>query len=174
MIKFKSLLTAPVLILNANYEPLNVCSTKRALSLIFADKASLVLNGRGFIQTVSNKYPAPSIIRLDHMIRRPRPIVNLSKQEVFRRDNFTCQYCGRKAVNLTIDHVIPKHLGGSHSWTNLVTACPGCNHKKGGKTIDQANMKLLRQPQAPDASAVYRFGRYLNANQDWLPFIRGW
>ena len=174
MTKFKSLLSAPVLVLNVNYEPLNVCSTKRALVLIFSDKASLVLNGRGYIKTVSSKFPAPSIIRLGNMIKRPRPIVNLSKQEIYRRDNYTCQYCGRKTTQLTIDHVIPKHLGGLHSWNNLVAACPGCNHKKGGKTIEQANMRLLRYPKSPEASAVYRFGRYLHSNKDWLPFIKGW
>lgn len=171
---FKSLLSAPVLVLNANYEPLNVCSTKRALVLILSEKASLVSNGRGYIKTVSSQFPAPSIIRLDSMIKRPRPSVNLSKQEILRRDNYTCQYCGRKTSELTIDHVFPKHLGGLHSWTNLVAACPGCNHKKGGKTIEQANMRLLRLPKSPEASAIYRFGRYINSNRDWLPFIKGW
>ena len=170
----KSLLTAPVLILNANYEPLNVCSTKRALTLMFSEKATLVLNGRGFIKTISNKYPAPSVIRLEHMIRRPRAIVKLTKAEIFRRDNYTCQYCGVKTSKLTIDHIIPRHLGGAHTWENLVAACPRCNHKKGGKPYQQVNMKLLTQPKAPDASAVYRFGRYLNGNEEWLPFIKGW
>jgi 5-methylcytosine-specific restriction endonuclease McrA len=162
------------LVLNANFEPLNVCSTKRALTLIFSDKAKLVKNGRGFIQTVSSAYPVPSIIRLEDMIKRPRPVVKLTKTEVFRRDNFMCQYCGAKTAKLTIDHVTPRHLGGSHSWDNLVTACPACNHRKGGKTPPQAQMTLLTPPQVPNASAKYRFGRYLTSNGDWLPFIEGW
>jgi 5-methylcytosine-specific restriction endonuclease McrA len=170
----KSLLTAPVLILNANYEPLNVCTTKRALALMFSEKAKLVLNGRGYIKTVSRKYPAPSVIRLENMIKRPRAIVKLSKAEIFRRDNYTCQYCGVKSSKLTIDHIIPRHLGGAHSWDNLVAACPKCNHKKGGKTYQQANMNLLKKPKAPKATAVYRFGRYLNANEEWMPFVKGW
>lgn len=170
----KTLLSAPVLILNANYEPLNVCSTKRAMALMFSEKASLVLNGRGTIKTVTEAYPAPSVIRLDKMIKRPRQIVKLSKAEVFRRDNYTCQYCGTRTSKLTIDHIVPRHLGGTHSWDNLVAACPHCNHKKGGKTYQQSQMRLLKQPKAPDASAVYRFGRYLNSNQEWLPFIKGW
>lgn len=170
----RSILSAPVLVLNANYEPLNVCSTKRAISLIFSEKALLVINGRGVIKTVSTAYPAPSIIRLDQMIKRPRTKVKLTKIEIFRRDDFTCQYCGQKPAKLTIDHVIPRHLGGMHIWDNVVTACPACNHKKGGKTTRQANMKLLSIPRAPDASAEYRFGRYLIVNAEWLPYVQGW
>lgn len=169
-----SLLSGPVLVLNANYEPLNVCTTKRALMLIFSEKASLVLNGRGYINTVSAHYQAPSIIRLEGMIKRPHPKVKLTKVEIFRRDNYTCQYCGIQTSKLTIDHVTPRHLGGAHTWKNLVAACPGCNHKKGGKTLIQANMRLLRPPRAPDASARYRFGHYLQANGEWLPYIQGW
>ena len=171
---FYSILSAPVLVLNANFEPLNVCTTKRALSLIFSHKASLVMNGRGVVQTVSKAYPAPSIIRLEQMIKRPHPKVKLTKPEIFRRDNYTCQYCGQKEIGLTIDHVTPRHLGGKHNWENLVTACPVCNHKKGGKTINQANMKLLKRPGSPDATAEYRFGRYLRSNNEWLPFVKGW
>jgi 5-methylcytosine-specific restriction endonuclease McrA len=169
-----SVLSAPVLVLNANYEPLNVCTTKRALLLIFSEKARLVKNGRGYIRSVSEPYPAPSIIQLEHMIKRPRPTVKLTKPEVFRRDNFTCQYCGRKTSKLTIDHVRPRHLGGSHTWENLVAACPHCNHKKGGKTPTQASMRLLKKPFTPNSSAKYRFGRYLKTNEEWLPFIEGW
>jgi len=169
-----SILNAPVLVLNANYEPLNVCTTKRALSLIFSEKASLVMNGRGVVQTISKAYPAPSIIRLDQMIKRPRPTVKLTKTEIFRRDNYTCQYCGQREQRLTIDHVTPRHLGGKHVWENLVAACPSCNHKKGGKTPSQANMKLLNIPSAPDASAEYRFGRFLRGNNDWFPFVKDW
>ena len=132
------------------------------------------MNGRGYIQTVSKAYPAPSIIRLDQMIKRPRPIVKLTKTEVFRRDNYTCQYCGESENHLTIDHVNPRHLGGMHVWENVVAACPSCNHKKGGKTTYQANMRLKNAPRAPDASAEYRFGKFLTANNEWLPFIKGW
>jgi 5-methylcytosine-specific restriction endonuclease McrA len=161
-------------VLNANFEPLNVCNTRRALGLMVTNKASLVMNGRGVIKTVSTTYLAPSIIRLEQMIRRPRPTVKLTKAEIFRRDNYTCQYCGINTTNLTIDHVRPRRLGGTHTWENLVAACPSCNHKKGGRTIAQANMTLLSKPTAPKATAVYLYGRYLKNNEDWLPFIEGW
>ena len=169
-----SVLSTPVLVLNANFEPLNVCTTRRALGLMFTDKASMVHNGRGYIKSISHSYPAPSVIRLSRMIRRPRPVVKLCKAEVFRRDNYTCQYCGKRTNNLTIDHVIPRSLGGEHAWENLVAACPSCNHKKGGRTAKQAHMVLLRQPKAPSASAQYIFGRYLKFNEDWIPYVEGW
>jgi 5-methylcytosine-specific restriction endonuclease McrA len=141
---------------------------------MFSEKASLIKNGRGHIKTISAAYPAPSIIRLDEMIKRPRPTVKLSKSEIFRRDNYTCQYCGKRTSKLTIDHVTPRHMGGSHSWDNLVAACPACNHKKGGKTPQQAHMRLLNSPHTPNTSAKYRFGHYLKVNEDWLPFVEGW
>lgn len=164
----------PVLVLNANYEPLNVCTTRRAMGLIMTEKASLVLNGRGWIHSVNRAFPRPSIIRLGKMIRRPRPHVRLTKREVLRRDDYMCQYCGKRAPYLTLDHVIPRRLGGNHSWDNLVAACPSCNHRKGGRTIEQANMRLLHQPVEPPSSADYLFARHLNINHDWAPFVDGW
>lgn len=164
----------PVLVLNANYAPLNVCNIRRAMGLIITGKASLILNGRGVIRTVREQFPCPSIIRLDKMIKRPRPRVRLSKNEIFRRDNYTCQYCGMSAQNLTIDHVIPRRMGGTYSWENLVTACPKCNHRKGGRSNTQANMPLMKKPSAPPASALYIFGRYLQHNEEWVPFVDGW
>jgi 5-methylcytosine-specific restriction endonuclease McrA len=164
----------PVLVLNANFEPLNICTTRRAIGLVLGGKANLVLNGRGIIRTVSRSYPRPSIIRLDKMIKRPRPRIRLTKREILRRDDYTCQYCGRNLLYLTIDHVLPRRLGGQHSWENLVAACPPCNHLKGGRTIEQARMRLLRSPKEPPSSAIYLFARHLNKNEDWVPFIEGW
>jgi 5-methylcytosine-specific restriction endonuclease McrA len=137
-------------------------------------KASLVLNGRGEVHTVSRTIPRPSIIRLEKMIHRPRPRVKLTKREVLRRDEFTCQYCGARTVHLTIDHVIPRRLGGQHEWCNLVAACPACNHRKGGRTLDQAQMRLLHPPGEPPTSARYIFSRHLGHNTEWVPFIEGW
>ncbi len=167
-------LHAPVLVLNANYEPLNVCSVRRALGLLLSGRAHLILDGRGEIQTVSQRFPIPSVIRLDYMVKRPRPVVKLTRYEVFRRDNYTCQYCGKPTLRPTIDHVIPRHRGGTYTWDNLVTACSECNLRKGGRTPEEAHMRLLRPPQAPPATALYRFGRYLKRFAEWEPFLRGW
>lgn len=164
----------PVLVLNANFEPIHVCNTRRAVNLILNGKASLVLNGRGEIRGVNRTFPRPSIIRLDKMIRRPRPTVRLTKREVLRRDEYTCQYCGHHSLHLTVDHVMPRYLGGQHRWDNLVAACPGCNHRKGGRTVEQAGMRLLHQPEEPPASARYLFAHYLKENLEWIPFISGW
>lgn len=167
-------LSSPVLVLNANFEPIHVCNVRRAIGLITEEKATLVLNGRGYIRTVRTPVPCPSIIRLSKMIRRPHPIVKLSKQEIFRRDNYLCQYCGQHPPRPTVDHVMPRHMGGAHSWENLVTACPYCNHRKGGRTAEQAGMRLMKTPVRPPASAQYIFGRYLQHNEEWEAFVAGW
>ena len=164
----------PVLILNANFEPLNVCNMRRAIGLMLSGKASMVLNGRGEIKTVTRTFPRPSVIRLEKMIKRPRPHVKLTKREILRRDNYTCQYCGSRLPYLTIDHVVPRRLGGQHQWNNVVAACPSCNHRKGGRTPEQVQMHLLHIPSEPPASANYIFGRHLGDNQEWQPFIEGW
>ena len=164
----------PVLLLNANFEPLNVCTMRRAVGLMMTGKAKMLLNGRGVIRTASSSVPRPSILRLAYMVHRPRPRVKLTKREVFRRDEYTCQYCGRKTSKLTVDHIVPRHRGGQHTWPNLVTACSACNRKKGGRTPPQAGMRLMRTPQEPRASAVYLFGDHLAHNEDWRTYIEGW
>lgn len=163
-----------VLVLNANFEPINVCNTRRALGLIMNGKAALISNGRGYIHTVATSYPIPSVIRLEQMIHRPRPQVKLTRREIFRRDNYTCQYCGKQGLNLTIDHVLPRHLGGSNAWTNVVTACATCNHRKGGRRPEEAHMLLMHSPKEPPSSASYIFGRHLGSNMEWEPYISGW
>lgn len=163
-----------VLVLNANFQPINITSTYRAINLVLADKATLVMNGRGYIHSVSQAFPLPSVIRLNRMVKRPRPVVKLTRKEIFRRDNYTCQYCGRQFTNLTIDHVIPKHMGGSTTWQNVVTACSRCNHLKGGLTPEQSGMHPLQTPRIPPSTATYLFGRNLNQNQEWQEFLIGW
>lgn len=163
-----------VLVLNQNFEPLNVCDTRRAMCLIVVGKADVVENGRGVIRTPSRVFLRPSVIRLNYMIHRPRPEPQLTRHEIFRRDNYTCQYCGKQSKQLTIDHVVPRHRGGRRTWENLVTACPRCNVRKGGRTIEEAGMKLLRQPTKPPATYEYLFRGYLKQNAEWAKFLKGW
>lgn len=164
----------PVLVLNVNYEPLNVCTTARAMTLLILGKAEIVQNGRGTIRTASREYERPSVIRLGHMIHRPHSRVRLNKREVFRRDDYRCQYCGRPTTHLTLDHVLPKKDGGRYEWENLVSACPQCNRAKGGRTPQEAGMTLRSVPREPPATAVYLYGRYLTDNREWAPYLDGW
>jgi 5-methylcytosine-specific restriction endonuclease McrA len=164
----------PVLVLNLNFEPLNVCNTRRAVGLLMVGKAELVENGRGHIRTANSTYPRPSVIRLKYLIRRPHPHVKLSKHEIFRRDNHRCQYCGEEHARLTIDHVVPRRAGGPHSWENLVAACPACNRRKGHRTLSETHMQLRRQPFEPTASAWYLYGRHTQRYGEWTRYLEGW
>ena len=164
----------PVLVLNRNFEPLNVCNTRRAVGLLMVGKAEIIENGRGYIHTINTLFPRPSVIRLAYMIRRPRPRVKLSKREVLRRDDYRCQYCGQAGSRLTVDHIVPRRLGGPYSWDNLVTACPTCNRRKGGRSLAEAHMRLLQQPFEPSPSAGYLFGRYRHVYHEWERYLDGW
>ncbi len=164
----------PVLVLNCNYEPLHVCTIRRAMGMVLDGKATVVENGRGLIHTVSTAYERPSVIRLVYLVQRPRPRVRLSKREILRRDGYRCQYCGRQMTNLTVDHIMPRYRGGTHCWENLVAACPQCNRRKGGRTLDQVQMRLLHEPIEPRPTAGYLFGNYLCENQEWAKYIEGW
>ena len=165
-----------VLVLNQNYEPLNVCNTRRALILVDGGKAEVLEHTGAPIRTPSRCFDRPSVIRLVYMIRRPRPRVRLTRREVFIRDHHTCQYCGMKTRDLTLDHVMPRHRGGRHTWENLVSACRTCNHRKGGRTPDEARMYLHRQPFEPHASSYYLFHQYLESERfrEWAKFIPEW
>ena len=164
----------PVLVLNQNYEPLNVCGIRRAVGMLFCGKAEIVENGRGELHSARRTIPFPSVIRLSYHIRRPRPRVKLTRREIFRRDGYTCQYCGVYSRSLTMDHVVPRHRGGEHSWENLVSACPTCNRRKGGRTPEEAHMRLLHVPYEPRPSVMYLFGQHLEANDGWHKFLKGW
>ena len=167
-------MTAPVLVLNQNYEPLNVCNHKRALVLLTRGKAEVLEHGHGWLRSTTTTFRHPSVIRLIYLIRRPRPKARLCRKEVFVRDGYTCQYCGTRGRDLTLDHVIPRHRGGKHTWENLVTACRACNHRKGGKTLEESRLHLARPPFQPKVSTYYILHQYLNTFQEWRKFIPEW
>jgi 5-methylcytosine-specific restriction endonuclease McrA len=164
-----------VLVLNQNYEPLNVCNIRRAIVLVIGGKAEILeANLRG-MSTASAVFPSPSVIRLMYMIKRPRPRVKLTRREIFIRDDFTCQYCGTRGHELTIDHIIPRSRGGPHEWDNVVASCKACNHRKGGKSVAEARMALRNQPHEPRAGTYYTIERRLDFSmQDtWQKFLPG-
>lgn len=162
----------PVLVLNQSYEPLNVCRARRALVLVYNGRAELLENGVGFIHTAQRSYPLPSVIRMLYMIKRPHPQPKLTRLEIFNRDHYICQYCGRETRQQTLDHVIPRHLGGEHCWENLVSACVGCNRRKAGRTTEQANMKPLRPPVKPRVSYYYTIPfQYRKSQVQWHKYL---
>ncbi len=137
------------LVLNQDYQPLNICSDRRAFVLLDRGKADLISEYRQRFATFAGSFVRPSVIRMRYYIRRPQPGANLGRRELFERDDHSCQYCGARNAEFTIDHVIPKRLGGAGTWENLVTSCRMCNLKKGGKTLGEAGMRLNRKPGRP-------------------------
>ena len=120
-----------VLVLNSTYEPVNVCSTRRALVLLLKGKAESVETGPNFIRSERASYASPVVIRLNQYVRLPHPDGRrLSRRAILARDGFRCQYCGNTR-QLTIDHIIPRSRGGVSSWDNVVTSCAPCNVRKG-------------------------------------------
>ena len=113
-------MSGTVLVLNQNYEPLNICNVRRAIVLVIDGKAEVLEEYDFALRSASAEYASPSVIRLVYMIKRPRPKVKLTRREIFIRDDYTCQYCGRRTSDLTLDHIHPRSRGGQHTWLNLV------------------------------------------------------
>ena len=164
------LIRAPVLVLNLNYVPVNVCSVRRAVVMLDKGKAEPLENHEGQLHTVTAVIEAPSIIRLVYMVKRPFLPRKLSKKEVFLRDRFTCQYCGKKAQDLTLDHVIPRRQNGGHTWENVVAACSRCNLRKAGRTPVEARMTLNKSPRAPDPNP-YLILQNRVILEAWRPYV---
>jgi len=166
--------SASVLVLNQNYEPLNVCNVRRAIVLVLRGKAEILETAREVLHTASATFPLPSVIRLISMIRRPRPKLRLTRKEIFARDGWACVYCGRETRDLTLDHVVPRHRGGPHTWENLVSACKPCNHHKAGRTPVEAHMLLRHEPAPPRVSVYHIFFQYLGQQREWRKFVPGY
>ena len=137
-----------VLLLNESYEPLNLCSWRRAIILMIKGKAERIDSYNNFIDATSQTY-APSVIRLTNYVAVPKKELPFSKKNILIRDNYTCQYCGKVCEDLTLDHVFPKSRGGATSWENIVAACSHCNQYKADRTPEEAGMKLLNHPIKP-------------------------
>lgn len=140
------------LLLNSTYEPMKIISWQKALILWFQDKVEVVEHHTIFVRSVSASFRIPSVLRLKHYVRpRQNVAVRFCRENVYIRDNFTCQYCGGRHPlrTLTLDHVVPVSKNGPKSWTNVVTACRDCNQRKGNRTPSGANMPLLKEPVIP-------------------------
>lgn len=163
-----------VLVLNSDYEPLNVCNVRRAVVLIYLGKAEVLhADEETDMATAEMRLTVPSVVRLKCHVKRPLPELKLSRRTIFARDNYTCQYCGSTARDMTIDHVIPKRHGGPPSWDNLVCCCRKCNVHKSDKLVHQAGMKLIRAPRRPRYVPYISLTKYLvgRKNEVWRSYL---
>ena len=140
------------LVLSPGYEPVKIVSWQRAITLLFLGKVEVIEEYNRDIKSTSLVIKIPAVVRLLAAIRRHKQPVKFSRVNIYARDNYKCQYCGKKAsiAELTYDHVIPRSQGGLTEWTNIVTCCYLCNRRKGGRTPHEAGMKLLAAPHQPN------------------------
>jgi 5-methylcytosine-specific restriction endonuclease McrA len=192
-------LDAKVLVLNRLYVAVRVVNAKRAFCLLARNIAEVVHVHRGqytnfdfeswtelaafrdqfvpdeqdWVRTVGLDIPVPRVIRLLGYDRLPRQEVKLNRRNLFARDRNQCQYCGRSfpTSDLSIDHVVPRRMGGGDSWTNLVCACIRCNAKKGGRTPDQAHLTLVRKPIAPRRNPLITLRLGQKKYESWKAFL---
>jgi 5-methylcytosine-specific restriction endonuclease McrA len=158
-----------VLVLNASYEYLNVTTLRRAIKLLYKEKAEMLETVVGeTLCSAARTHALPSVIRMNYYIRRPFREVALSRRNILERDSNTCQYCGGHGD--TIDHILPRSRGGGDSWTNCVCACAPCNRKKKNMTPEEAEMELLDLPRRPSAIPWLR-NRKVKSRKDWGRYL---
>jgi 5-methylcytosine-specific restriction endonuclease McrA len=170
-----SVLQRPTLVLNRNWQPVNVASVERALTMLWNESARVVdphdyqmytwadwsqlapLDGEPFIQAIRMRLRVPEVVTLTAYDRLPAAAVSFSRRNIFKRDHYTCQYCGIQpgGEELTIDHVVPRAQGGTSTWENCVLACVACNKRKADRTPDQAGLRLRKQPVRPIWKPLY-------------------
>ena len=159
---------AKVLVLNTTFLPINICSWKRALILLFKGKAEEIEKGKKKIN--NGKYILPLVIKLKAYVPLPYNGVVFTRKNIFLRDNHTCQYCG-KTGNLTLDHIVPKSRGGEDIWENVVTCCTRCNNKKGDRMPDEEGMKLIGTPYKPPSSLYLQVTRQARVPTSWFSYF---
>lgn len=178
-----------VLVLNKNWIAIHICSVRRAMSLLYQDLARVVTDeyqlmsfdewrdlsecadSEYMIKTPSLKILVPEVIMLTRFNRMPPRIIKFNRRNIYTRDEYTCQYCGKKPgrEKLTIDHIIPKSRGGESVWENVILACSTCNTRKGNRLPEECGMKLLSKPRKPHWSIA--FGHSEPGSPLWLKFI---
>src|SRR6516162_8246213 len=167
-------LHTPVLVLNASYEPINVCAARRAIVLVLKGVAMAEEENGHFLHAARVTVRVPSVIRLLEYRRIPHQTRALSRKNILLRDRYTCQYC-LKTLNsgeLTLDHVIPRSRAGETTWENLVACCHPCNNRKGSRTPDEAGMRLTRAPRPFSLHTSRHLMRLLGKSDDqWRKYL---
>lgn len=195
----KSGLDCNVLVLNKHYMAIRIVGAKRAFSLLFRELAEVVSveqgrysnydfqswcevselkrsfepDGQDWVSTVNFHIAVPRIIRLLFYDRLPRSEVKLNRRNIFARDRNRCQYCGHKypTSELSLDHVIPRSMGGKSVWTNMVCACTDCNVRKGGRTPKQAQLTLIQKPTRPKRNPLVHVHLGHQRYKSWKQFL---
>jgi hypothetical protein len=186
-------LTVPVLVLNRLYQPVQLTTARRAFVLLYAGAAQALDDlgeaydfdrWRGLpvrdelddgITIIGGSLRVPRVLHLSRYDRRPRVSVRLTRRNLMYRDAHQCQYCESRPPqrDLNIDHVVPRSRGGPDSWENLVVSCRNCNLRKGWRTPEEANMRLVRRPMRPRWSTT---AQILLGSQtrfpEWEPFLK--
>lgn len=184
------MLSSNVLVLNKSFLPVHITSLKRALILLYQGVAKAVdenyrtfafdswkdisvLNKTQSVGLVNKFIRVPRVILLINYDKVPKRYIKFSRANIFLRDKNKCQYCGKefKKNNLNLDHVIPRAYGGISSWENIVCSCIKCNRVKGGRTPEEAGMKLMRKPKKPEWSPYYHISLTNILYKEWMPFL---
>lgn len=190
-----SFLNQPVLVLNRLWQAVNVCTARRAITLLFEGRAQVVVEsedgsfqtynftewrdfsssytGDACVHTVSFRIRIPQVILLLMFDRQPKKEVKFTRHNIFERDKNTCQYCGRvfDRKDLNLDHVIPRDRGGPTTWENIVCSCIECNTRKGNRTPQEAGMRLIRKPKRPRWRPFVQVNFGLQLHDSWKHFI---
>ncbi|MDD5542735.1 MAG: HNH endonuclease [Acidobacteriia bacterium] len=164
----------PVLVLNATYEPINICAARRALILVLKGVARTEEEHARMVKSPSTSLPIPSVIRLLEFRHIPRQSRALSRKNILMRDRNTCQYCGNifSPGELTLDHVVPRSLGGPSTWENLVACCKSCNHTKGNSTLGESNLSLIREPRSFNLHTSRQLMRMMgHSDEQWRKYL---
>ena len=167
-------MTGRVLVLNASYEPINVCTVRRAVVMIFKGVARAEEHNGHVLRAAKITMRAPSVIRLTDYIHIPYKNRSLSRKNILLRDSSMCQYCRKHLppAELTLDHIVPRSRGGESSWDNLVACCKRCNHRKGNRTPEESGMMLMRHPRGFSLHVNRQIIRYLGrADETWRKYL---
>jgi 5-methylcytosine-specific restriction endonuclease McrA len=184
------MLDTGVLVLNRVYQPVHITSVRRAFSLLYQGAAKAIdeqfqlfdfdswselaaAAHEDAVGTVGRRIRVPRVIVLAVYERMPKTRVRFSRFNIYARDENTCQYCGVRLprADLNLDHVIPRSRGGATTWENVVCSCVPCNLRKGGRTPDEAGVRLLRLPGRPRWTPMFRSATRRAFYREWRPFL---
>lgn len=163
-----------VLVLNSSYEPLNVCTMRRAYVLVFKGRAEVIEKHAQPLHSASDTFQRPHVIRLLTYVHVPRLAKRrISRPVLFARDGWRCGYCGSSTGKLTLDHIVPRSRGGESVWENVVASCAPCNRRKGDRLLDETEMALRVRPRPP-APLVFIKLAATSVPANWRPYLQGY